>query len=117
MTTLEELNDESALEFLARAYYSGDPETEFLFDEDVEWGEAAYTFSKDVEFDGLVIKCVEDFGGMDMGSTRYVVFSISDCNNTRFFRKDGFYASHYGTDWDGEFREVKPVQKTITVYS
>lgn len=58
------------------------------------------------------VKVVEDFGGMDQGSTRYVVFEVDG----RLFRKDGFYASHYGTDWDGDFREVRKVVKEVAFY-
>ena len=36
---------------------------------------------------------------------------------TQLFRKYGYYASHYGTDWDGSFEEVTPVEKVITVYN
>lgn len=32
------------------------------------------------------------------------------------YRKDGWYASHYGSEWDGSFYPVKPVEKTITVW-
>lgn len=28
----------------------------------------------------------------------------------------GYYASHSGTEWDGEYKEVFPKTKTITVY-
>lgn len=28
----------------------------------------------------------------------------------------GYYASHSGTEWDGEYKEVRPKEKTITVY-
>ena len=28
----------------------------------------------------------------------------------------GYYSSYNGTDWNNDFEEVKPVQKTITVY-
>lgn len=55
---------------------------------------------------------VANYGGEGKGEERWVVARIG----TQFFRKDGYYASHYGTDWDGEFYEVKPVEKTITVY-
>jgi len=34
----------------------------------------------------------------------------------QLFRKEGYYASHYGYDWDGTFEEVEAKPKTITVY-
>jgi hypothetical protein len=35
---------------------------------------------------------------------------------TQLFRKNGYYASHYGTDWDGSVDEVVSSEKVITVY-
>jgi hypothetical protein len=55
---------------------------------------------------------VERTGGEGQGDYASVVFQVG----TQFFRKEGYYASHYGYDWDGTFSEVSPVQKTITVY-
>lgn len=129
-----DLTKEQALELLFEAYYGeGYAENHQIDDEDAElWGELSWTLSRTTQYNpqtqkhepvepknvirGVTIKCLEDFGGMDMGSERYVVFSMTDETGTRYFRKDGFYQSHYGTDWDGEFREVRPVEKTITVY-
>lgn len=51
-------------------------------------------------------------GGEGGGEDAYVVFKLGD----RYFRKQGYYASHYGTDWDGELREVNPVQRVVTFY-
>lgn len=34
----------------------------------------------------------------------------------RIFRKEGRYYSHDGMYWDGDFSEVKPVQKIVTDY-
>ena len=33
-----------------------------------------------------------------------------------FLKATGWYGSGYGTDWDGEFTEVRPHEKVITVY-
>jgi hypothetical protein len=35
---------------------------------------------------------------------------------TQYFRKEGYYASHYGTDWDGDVTEVTPTPKMVTFY-
>lgn len=51
-------------------------------------------------------------GGMDEGSAASVVFEIDG----RHFRKSGYYASHYGYDWDGDLEEVEPFEKTVTDY-
>lgn len=47
------------------------------------------------------------------GDGIYLIFKTGD----RYFKKDGWYASHDGTYWDGSFYEVEPAQKTITVYN
>ncbi len=33
-----------------------------------------------------------------------------------YIRLDGYYASYGGSDWDGDYFEVKPVEKTVTFY-
>lgn len=55
---------------------------------------------------------IERTGGEGEGSRASVLIGIG----SQFFRKSGYYASHYGTDWDGDFTEVKPVVKTVTVF-
>lgn len=42
----------------------------------------------------------------------YVVVKIG----TQFFKQTGYYTSHSGSSWYGTIKEVKPVQKTVTVY-
>lgn len=67
-----------------------------------------------IEVDGTsldVIK-VDDFGGEGQGEKLWVVVKIDG----KFYRKSGYYSSYDGSEWDGPFREVSPVQKTITVY-
>lgn len=81
--------------------------------EEVAWerGDKA-PYALTIDGQTYVPEYVADHGGMDRGSDRWVVFKLGD----QLFKKSGYYASHYGTDWDGELREVKPVQKTITVF-
>lgn len=33
-----------------------------------------------------------------------------------YIMQTGFYSSYNGTDWNNDFTEVKPVEKTITVF-
>ncbi len=37
-------------------------------------------------------------------------------NHDVYIRMDGYYASYDGSEWDGEFHEVKPVVKEVTFY-
>lgn len=42
------------------------------------------------------------------------VFHFKDHNV--FIRVTGFYSSYNGTDWENDWTEVSPKEKTITVY-
>lgn len=33
-----------------------------------------------------------------------------------YIQVTGYYSSYNGTDWDSEFSEVKPVERTVTFY-
>lgn len=60
----------------------------------------------------IEVEKIDDFGGEGQGDSIWVVIKVGD----QLFRKDGYYLSHYGTDWDGEVTEVKPVERTVTFY-
>lgn len=62
--------------------------------------------------DSVLLEHVADFGGEGEGEHAHVVFKIGE----QLFKKDAYYASHDGYYWDGELSEVRPTQKTITVY-
>lgn len=49
------------------------------------------------------ISLVESYGGEGMGDERWLVLKVGD----RHFRKNGWYASHYGSSWEGDFEEVE----------
>ena len=72
--------------------------------------------------DGLgEVEFVESTGGEDEGSYASIILKVtSGCagcgQSTRYFKKEGYYASYEGYEWDGEFKEVFPTQKTITVF-
>lgn len=90
--------------------------------EDFGWGElksdlcdyatGRYIYSLILRGEEVEIKGEAAFGGRDQGSEAWVVFRVGD----QLFRKQGYYASHYGFDWDGTFEEVVATPKTITVY-
>lgn len=46
------------------------------------------------------------------GSAEYIwqVWKIGD----QYFKKEGYYMSHHGSEWDGEIFEVVPFEKTVT---
>lgn len=60
---------------------------------------------------------VKQHGGEGQGSSYYTVRYFKD--HDVYIRVDGYYQSHYGTDfepWDKSASIVTPKEKTITVY-
>jgi hypothetical protein len=86
-----------------------------LDDNESAWKQAKYEGSE-YTADGFTAKREAEFGGEGEGEQYWVVVSLSDGNTTRYFRKDGWYASYDGGYLDGETYEVTPREKTITVY-
>lgn len=81
------------------------------------WNYAFYELESPASVNGLEISVVATGGGMDKGSNAYLVLRVLDSAGTEsFYRKDGFYASYDGFTWDGDFYEVQPKEKTVTVY-
>ena len=69
-----------------------------------------------VEGLGLVTR-VEEHGGEDQGTEWYVVYKFED--HDVYIKVSGYYTSYNGTDFDGGWAccsDVKPTEKTITVY-
>lgn len=88
---------------------------------DTEWDELSYMLDKkggvDVPGLGLVEK-VDDYGGEGQGDDLWFVIKVTfPVGDDKFYRKSGYWVSHDGSYWDGEFEEVTPKQKTITVWS
>jgi hypothetical protein len=63
-----------------------------------------------------IVYTVEDsYGGEDQGSDYWCVWKFSKDGQECFVKFYGWYASHYGTDYQG-WTFVTPAQKLITVY-
>lgn len=63
------------------------------------------------------IEEIARYGGEGQGETWYSVKHFKD--HDVYIRVDGFYSSYNGTDFNGgwgDCSEVRPQQKTITVY-
>lgn len=100
-----------------RKKYRVETYTPTPYDEDDD--ESPWSEAEDIDhtFNGTHLKGVDSGGGEGEGSNAYVVVKVTHPGgHVQHFRKNGYYASHYGYDWDGELYEVKPVEKTITVY-
>lgn len=64
-----------------------------------------------------ILRLIENIGGEGQGDYAAMVFSVASTDGaTRLFRKEGYYASHDGTTWDGDFAEVEAYDKTVTDY-
>ena len=66
--------------------------------------------------EGLKLEVLVEEGGEGSGYEIELVFTLSASGKTRYFKKYGHHISHDGTYWDGEFEEVRPQEKTVTVY-
>lgn len=79
------------------------------------WSEFRWEGPDSIILDGETypVKIVDTYGGGEgQGEVVFVVFTVGD----RMFKKNGYYASHYGTDWDGDLVEVEAFEKTVTDY-
>lgn len=92
--------------------------------EDNMWYEdsAHWVFEEPVEVraDVVTIQVIDsEEGGEDVfpasGGEIWHLVKVTTAAGEQFFKKTG-YQSHMGTDWNGEFKEVFPTQKTITIY-
>lgn len=66
------------------------------------------------------LEMVEQHGGEGQGDQYWIVIRLTQGKISRTFKKEGWYASHHGHEFDGfnsdTFSEVSQVQKTITVW-
>jgi hypothetical protein len=134
-----ELDAKGADVILRKMYYHQDSSLEFDTEdsdfeyEDEHWSELAYSLGSTwrwnsetktreeiapgQDFEGVRVMCVQDVGGGEGdGELRYAVYSFTDKTGTKYFRKDGYYASYDGTTWDGAFREVTPHERVVIFY-
>lgn len=65
---------------------------------------------------GLNWEEIDQYGGEGQGDTWYSVKYFPD--DDVYIKVNGFYSSYNGTDFDGweDCQEVRPIEKTITVY-
>jgi ribosomal protein S3AE len=98
--------------------------SEFKPETELHWGDVdshEYSFAKyslPVEFHGRLLELVEsDTGGEGHGEDIHMVFKTTDVDGTeQYWRKEGCYTSYDGSEWDGDFREVRPVERVVTFY-
>ena len=59
---------------------------------------------------------IDSFGGEGKGDEYWMILRLTQGDVERTFKKEGYYASHYGHEWDRYFSEVSPVEKTVIVW-
>lgn len=64
---------------------------------------------------GVSLAYIDNYGGEDQGSAYWSIYKFKRFDEELFIRFNGYYASHYGSEYEG-FEFVKPVEKTIIVY-
>ena len=111
--TFEEYLEQHEVKANHRDYYGEDED--FDLDSEKVWGNFHGEGGEGTR-DGWTGKLVASHGGEGEGDQYWMVISLSDGTSTRFFRKDGWYASYDGGYLDGETYEVKPQEKVITVF-
>lgn len=66
------------------------------------------------------ISTIDEYGGEGQGDDYWVIVKIApddaEIGAPRYFKKSGYYASYDGGYLDGDCLEVRPREKTITVY-
>jgi hypothetical protein len=77
--------------------------------------ESVKEFKKQLAENKIGFKLEDRYGGEDQGSDYWSVYSFSDGMQVVFIKFNGWYASYDGSTYE-EFYEVKPVEKTITVF-
>lgn len=86
------------------------------------WKYEADSYQEDNEgilIPGLgTVTTVDSYGGEGEGDRYWVVVKVEmeDGSGTRWFRKDGWYASYVGGSFDGDMIETSPKEKTVVVY-
>ena len=63
----------------------------------------------------IEVNAKDSYGGEDQGSDYWQVYSFSKDNEEVFIKFDGWYASHYGTEYRN-YSFVTPTEKTVVVY-
>lgn len=105
--TVEDI--ERALEDTKHSEYEDEYETGWGLWED-EYYASARVYDTELLPDVTVVDT--KIGTEGGGEYIYIVFKIGD----RHFKKEGYYASYDGSNWDGDFQEVTPIERTVVFY-
>jgi hypothetical protein len=98
-------------EDIKREFFNAEIESEpSKWDED-----SVVEFKRQLTESNIRFELADRYGGEDQGSDYWSVYSFTDGMQVVFIEFQGWYASYEGSTYE-EFYEVKPVEKTITVF-
>jgi len=78
-------------------------------------GEVELEILSKVDKLGLQVNFVKNFGGEGCGDRYWSIYSFTKNNETVYVQFDGWYASHYGSEFT-EWFFVKPKEVTVTQF-
>lgn len=102
------------IEVAVTGFYN-DTTEEFIEGIEESWSEIAYGDGPEtltLRGEEVPLVHVTQVGGQGEGENIWCVFQLGD----QLFRKEGYYASHYGSDWDGDLYECEVVERTVKFY-
>lgn len=121
---LAELDAQEVAEFLENFNFAGlEDRVEEDYEEDEYTGWIAveeYAYSGTYETPIGLLALQEQHGGEGQGDQYWIVIRLTQGDVSRTFKKEGWYASHHGHEFDGynsdTFSEVSQKKKTILVW-
>ena len=78
-----------------------------------------YIREKNLEVDGHIFVTEEIFGGREgAGEEHWIVFSVENNGDKKYFKVPGFYQSYDGAELNWQYtHEVQPGEKVIRVWN
>lgn len=105
---VQELLDSAGSEIEREFFNSEIRDTEISEYDDEE----SVQFKTAVNAAGIIIKCEDDYGGEDMGSEYWSVYSFTKGTVKVYVKFNGYYQSFDGSTYEGfDFVKPTPVQK------
>ena len=72
---------------------------------------------EEIEADDYIVKQEENFGGEGEGDNFWQVYSLTNTNdgNKKYIRFDGWYASHYGHEFNGDNFDIVVPKEVVKI--
>lgn len=97
---------------------TGNELDEVIKENDLIWEDLEdVLYSKSTELPQGTLTFVDQFGGEGQGDTYWIIVKLTEPDGTEtFYRRNGWYQSHYGYELDGPTDIVEQAEKVITVW-